>query len=144
MCSPEGLSILYTQIQAAKDEFESSVKRRSIPSLISNDTCPHWAAWAYSHWEVRKLNYFFSVDLRVDNSDQTGARRKDSQFRVFGSKARFEFGRLRVLIDVNRKDLRNLLDIERASRYGEELEDTMRVFPLLLVEALQCPFVRLI
>jgi hypothetical protein len=75
--------------------------------------------------------------MGLDNSDQTGAYGHYCRLGISLSPARVEIGNSnRIPGNANCKDLRKLLDVKRANRYREELEDTMGVFPLLRTDAL--------
>src|SRR5712691_1113989 len=94
----------------------------------------------FLHRKVRELDNLLSTD--VDNGDQAGACGKHGCLGIRRARACIEFrnpSSFRINSDC--ENLRDLLNAKRTSRYREELENTIRTFPLLFVDALKRAFV---
>ena len=78
--------------------------------------------------------------VHIDDSDQVGADRKNSLLRIAQSPVSVKLGK-HSFIEPNRQNIRKLLHAKWSSRYGNALEEALRVLSHLSVNRQQRVFV---
>src|SRR6267154_4838727 len=85
--------------------------------------------------EMRELYYLMVSPL--DDGDQTGTYGHDHFFCVCWTPVCVK-RRERILVELNRKNLRELFDAKRANRHHETSEKSLGVFAFLFINTQQC------
>src|SRR6266446_5244475 len=94
-----------------------------------------------------KVSYGISVDLVIeleedteasmcDDGSETGTNRQYCFSRIFRTPI-YVIHRGRRLVELNCKDVREFFDAKRANRHHETSEQSLRIFSLLFIDALQ-------
>src|SRR6266403_2710823 len=84
--------------------------------------------------EMRELNYLLASP--IDDGSETGTNRQYCFSRIFRTPI-YVIHRGRRLVELNCKDVREFFDAKRANRHHEASEQSLRIFSLLFIDALQ-------